>query len=310
MIIDAMSSMVPTPQGFPAAEASLARLRGYLEHFGPASHDGPRSTPNLTATKQKVEMLRAEATGRVPSEADFFDMLDQSGVDIAGVYTEHYETKLGVATAANVEVAEFVARRPDRLLGLAGIDPWDDDAPDQVDHAVRELGLRGVVISPFKQGLRPADARMARVYARCERAGVPVLLHCGINWWFEAPYEAGHPRYLDDVACAFPDLKVIALHAGWPWVMDMMMVAWRHRNVFVDISAHRPKHFTVDASGWSPLLHYGNRMLSDRVVFASTWTLAGISVKTLLDEVRALPLKDDVIDQWLGGNAQRVFDLA
>jgi uncharacterized protein len=88
------------------------------------------------------------------------------------------------------------------------------------------------------------------------------------------------------------------------------MVAWRHANIYLDISAHRPKHMTIPDSGWSPLLYWGNRMLSNRVVFGSTWTLIGMSIKDLADEVRALPLKDEVIERWLHGNAERLLGLA
>jgi uncharacterized protein len=111
------------------------------------------------------------------------------------------------------------------------------------------------------------------------------------------------------MANAFPKLKIVVLHACWPWVADGVMVAWRHPNVFLDISAHRPKHFTTPASGWEPLLYYGNRMLQDKVIFGSTWTLLGTTIGALIDEVRALPLKDAVIDKWLGQNAARVFEL-
>jgi predicted TIM-barrel fold metal-dependent hydrolase len=102
----------------------------------------------------------------------------------------------------------------------------------------------------------------------------------------------------------------VALHCGWPWVEDMMMVAWRHENVYLDISAHRPKHMTIPDSGWGPLLYWGNRMLSSRVVFGSTWTLIGMTIKDLADEVRGLPLKDAVIEAWLHGNAERLLGLA
>jgi hypothetical protein len=172
------------------------------------------------------------------------------------------------------------------------------------------MGLSGVVVSPFKQQLMPDDLRMARIYGRCEARGVPVLLHTGINWSLDAAYDVGHPRYIDAVAMAFPDLKIVALHAGWPWVEDMMMVVWRHRNVYVDLSAHRPRTFTRPNSGWEPLLRYGNRQLADKVLFASTWTLLGIPPADLVAEIKELPLGDDALDGWLGGNALRLLDRA
>jgi predicted TIM-barrel fold metal-dependent hydrolase len=51
-------------------------------------------------------------------------------------------------------------------------------------------------------------------------------------------------------------------------------------------------------------------MLADRVLFGSTWTLLGTTIAELAKEVRELPLKDSVIEAWLGGNARRLFGVA
>ena len=308
MVIDILSSVVPTPEAFGAAEATLARLRGYQQHFTsgakvPLVGDG-------SELQAAIESSDARGRAACPTQAQFDGMLDDAGVSTAVVYTEYYETSLGVRTVSNDVVADYVARDPGRLLGLAGVDPWKDDAVSETRRALTELGLRGIVLSPFKQRLDPSDARMARVFSVCEELGAPVFLHTGINWWVDTTYEIGHPRHIDALASSFPNLKIVALHCGWPWVEDMMMVAWRHANVYLDISAHRPKHMTIPDSGWSPLLYWGNRMLSDRVVFGSTWTLIGMTIKSLADEVRSLPLKDEVIERWLHGNAERLLGLS
>src|ERR1700682_517761 len=303
MIFDAISSFVPTPEAFAAAQVTLARLHGYLDHFAPAAVNGK--------DQETIEREAADAGRKLcPTPEQFFAMLDASDVDRAVVYNEIYSTSLGVRTAANDEVATFVAKAPDRLIGLGGVDPWTDDPGREVERGVRELDLRGFVISPFKQKLLPHDARIARVFARLEALGVPLYIRSGVNWWYDVPYDIGHPRYIDAIASAFPKLRIVALHAGWPWVMDMMIVTWRHPNVYVDISAHRPRHFTITASGLEPLLHDGNRMLSHRVLFGSTWTLLGTTIAELAKEVRDLPLKDSVIEAWLGGNARRLFGVA
>lgn len=303
MIVDFLAGAVPDPDAFALAEAvTNGRLRGYAEHFGGAERPA-RTHAEVT---ERWEAARVAARDRAPSEQDFVRMLDDGGIALAGVYTESFGSRLGVPTADNELVAAFVKRHPDRVVGFAGIDPWEADAARAVDHAV-EIGLSGVVLSPFKQQLMPDDPRMARVYGRCEARGVPVLLHTGVNWSLDAAYDVGHPRYVDAVATAFPDLKVVALHAAWPWVEDMMMVTWRHENVYVDLSAHRPRTFTRPGSGWEPLLRYGNRQVADRVLFASTWTLLGVPPADLAAEVRELPLRDDVLDKWLGGNALRLL---
>ncbi|MCW0211919.1 MAG: amidohydrolase family protein [Pseudonocardia sp.] len=304
MIVDFLAGAVPRPEAFALSEAvTLGRLRGYAEHFG-----GKLSPARTHAeVSERWTAAHDEALARCPSEQDFLGMLDEGGIGLAGVYTEAFGSRLGVPTAGNQLVADFVRTAPDKVVGFGGIDPWEPDAALNVDHAVKELGLSGFVLSPFKQGLLPDDPRMARVFGRCEALGVPVLLHTGINWSLDAAYDVGHPRYIDAVATAFPDLKLVALHAAWPWVEDMMMVTWRHENVYVDLSAHRPRTFTRPNSGWESLLQFGNRQLADRVLFASTWTLLGVPPADLVAEVRALPLKDDVMDKWLGGNALRLL---
>ncbi|NKQ53194.1 amidohydrolase [Amycolatopsis sp. K13G38] len=303
MIVDFLAGAVPDVDAFTLSEAvTNGRLRGYAEHFG-GTLKPARTHAEVT---ERWAAAREAARDRAPSEEDFLRMLDDGGIGLAGVYTESFGSRLGVPTADNQLVADFVKRNPERTVGFAGIDPWEIDAAHHVEEAVH-MGLSGVVMSPFKQQLLPGDPRMARVYGRCEALGVPVLLHTGINWSLDAAYDVGHPRHIDAVASAFPDLKLVALHAGWPWVEDMMMVTWRHENVYVDLSAHRPRTFTKPDSGWAPLLRFGNRQLADRVLFASTWTLLGVAPAELAAEVRELPLKDEVAEKWLGGNALRLL---
>ncbi|MDQ1735103.1 MAG: uncharacterized protein QOH56_1354 [Pseudonocardiales bacterium] len=304
MIIDALSGSIPVPDAFAAPEAGLGRLRGYREHFMGAER--PRTRAEMLAA---MDGAYQEALTRTPSEAEFLAKIDDAGIDVAAVYTENYETRLGAVNASNDTVAEWVSHNPDRFIGIAGIDPWQDDSAAEVDRAVHELGLKGVLLSPFKQGLAAGHPRLARVFARCEALGVPVMVHCGVNWFSETAYDLGHPKGIDDIAMGFPDLKLVAVHAGWPWVLDMMVIAWRHPNVYIDISAHRPKHFTIPEAGWGPLLHYGSRMLADRVIFGTTWTLLRTEPKELVDETRTLPLSDAVLDKWMGTNAARLFGL-
>jgi hypothetical protein len=145
VIVDLLSGAVPQPEAFALSEAvTLGRLRGYAEHFGGALEPA-RTHAEVTA---RWESARESAAGRAPTPDEFFAMLDESGIGLAGVYTESFGSRLGVPTAGNDVVAEFVATAPDRVLGFAGVDPWEADAPRVVEHAVGELGLHGVVVSP------------------------------------------------------------------------------------------------------------------------------------------------------------------
>jgi uncharacterized protein len=51
------------------------------------------------------------------------------------------------------------------------------------------------------------------------------------------PSETGRPvPYLDEVALTFPDLRIVAGHIGYPWTDEMIGVAWKHENVFIDMN--------------------------------------------------------------------------
>lgn len=301
MIIDVLSSVAPIPDAFARAGTAFARLDGYLEHFGGAD----------PAVDQAVLEERAADAERAqcPTEAEFITMLDSANVDLAVVFTENYDTTVRISPASNDDLAACVGRLGGRALGLGGVDPWGSDAGQVVERGVRELGLRGYLVSPFKQKLRADDPKMGPIYEKCQELGIPIFLHTGIHWSRSLDYDLDHPRYLDAVAGAYPDLKIVSVHAGWPWLADMMIVAWRHPNIYIDISAHRPRHLAMPTGGGDALLHYGNRMLSDRIMFGSTWTLMQCPIGELIDELRTLPLKPAVLDAWLGGNAQRLFNL-
>lgn len=77
------------------------------------------------------------------------------------------------------------------------------------------------------------------------------------------------------------------------------------------VDDHRvPRYFTRPGAGWEPLLHFGNSTIQEKVMFGSAWFLMGRSIEELAQDVRDLPLKPEVVQKWLSGNAKRVFELA
>ncbi len=57
------------------------------------------------------------------------------------------------------------------------------------------------------------------------------------------------PRYIDIVARDFPELKIVVSHGGYPWVNEMINVAQRNANVYLDLSEyeHSPLSDAVSA---------------------------------------------------------------
>ncbi|MQA97917.1 MAG: amidohydrolase family protein [Streptosporangiales bacterium] len=128
-----------------------------------------------------------------------------------------------------------------------------------------------------------------------------------MNYANDRPYDLGHPRHVDQVACDFPELRLVSVLGGWPWVNEMVASLRRHPNLYVDTAAHRPRHFGTKGSGWEQFLQFGNTLLQDKIMVGLSWFLLGDSFETLIDEYRALPLKDTVKEKWLYHNAARFF---
>ena len=90
----------------------------------------------------------------------------------------------------------------------------------------------------------------------------------------------------------------------------VVAAAWRHENLYIDPSGHRWKYLATPNSGWEMLLHFGNSVLQDKILFGTDWPLMPLSLKEIAAEARALPLKPEVMEKWMGGNAARFLGLS
>lgn len=238
---------------------------------------------------------------------DFLAMMDAAGVDIAVLHGEDQETTFD-KRIPNEIVAGLVAEYPERFLGFAGVDPHKGrEAVEELERWVAGEGFRGAMISPWEHLLFSDDERYWPVYEKCVELDIPIWIHASVNFSPQIPLEYGHPLRLDRVAVRYPELKIIAGHAGWPWVLEMVAVAWRHRNVYMDISGVRQRYMGMPDTGWGPLIHYGNSVLQDRILFGTAWPL--LALDRAVEDVRGLPLKDEVRAKWLGENARRLLGL-
>jgi predicted TIM-barrel fold metal-dependent hydrolase len=193
------------------------------------------------------------------------------------------------------------------VAGFLCVNPVEDDyMVDVIEYEVKERGFKGVNIQPFSYRLYANDKRFYPVYEKCQELGIPITIHTSINFSVNRTIDYGRPVHLDEVACDFPDLIIVANHGGWPWVAEMVAVAWKHSNVYIEIGAVSPKYIAKRGSGWEPLLCYGNAFLQDKMLFATDNMLPW---KRCVEEVKALPLKKTVKDKWLGGNAAKLLGL-
>jgi hypothetical protein len=238
----------------------------------------------------------------------WLDTYDRLGARHVVVKGRDIESTFGFKIA-NEDVAAFCRRHGPRFVGFAGADPHKGmQALRDLEFAVRELGLRGLNLQCFEHKLAINDRKMYPLYAKCIDLDIPVNVHSSINFSTATDMDYGHPRHLDEVMVHFPELRVCASPPGWPWVLDLIGVAWRHRNVHIGIVAMRPKYLAVAHSGYEPLLQYGNTVLKDRIIWGSAFPM--MPVEMALADIEALPLKDGVKRLWLHDNAARFLGLA
>lgn len=205
----------------------------------------------------------------------------------------------------NRRVAAVVKQYPDLLVGFAGMDPMaSDDPAADLDRYVSTMGLKGLNLQPWVQTIDCSDRRFYPLYDYCQSRGLPVTLHSSINFSIDKRMDHSHPRHLDAVACDFPGLTIIANHGGWPWVSEMVAVAWKHTGVFLEIGAVSPRYMISNGSGWEPFLTYGRSLLQDQILFATDSMLDHARV---IPEIDLLPFSDTVKEKLAHGNASRIL---
>ncbi len=142
----------------------------------------------------------------------------------------------------NEYVAEYCRSDPGKLIAFACVDPHDHDALVELKECVGNLGMRGLKTSPIYQGYAPMDERMLPIYRFCEDNGVPILTHHGTTFPRRALVKWAHPQQLEQVALAFPELRIIIAHLGHPWEVETISMMRKHPHIYSDVSGlfYRP----------------------------------------------------------------------
>jgi hypothetical protein len=254
------------------------------------------------------EAFAALARELVRDDAAILAELDAAGIRKALVTGFDETSTAGACFVSNESVAAIAGRHPDRFVAFAGADVMRGaTALRELEHWVRERGFRGLSLRPFMIGLPADDRHYYPFYAKCVELGIPLSIHASANWTTGRPSELGHPRHFDAVACDFPELRLVLSHAGYPWVLEACLLAWKHPNLYLELAAHRPRYFTAPGAGWEPLLRFGQTTIRDKVLYGTGAFLLGRRPAELVAELRALPLRPEVLELWLGRNAARLL---
>ena len=202
-------------------------------------------------------------------------------------------------------VADAVQKYPARFSGLAGIDPTEGMAGVRaLEHAVREYGFIGAHTYPHWYELAPDHARYYPFYAKCVELDIPIQMQVGQSMVYDASYprrSVGRPICLDNIACDFPELKLVGIHVGIPWTDEMIAMAWKHANVYIGCDAHRPTYWPES------FVKYINSYGQDKVIFGTDFPV--LDFERTRADVEALNFKPAVLQKLLRDNALRLYKL-
>ena len=128
---------------------------------------------------------------------------------------------------------------------------------------------------PRREWATPAsDPIYDPFYEASHRADRPVLVLVGFTGAARDSRAAGgvkldlcHPRYIDELAIRFPDLKIIAGRNPWPWPDDMIAVMLHKPNVWIEFHGWSPKYL---GDSWKRDIA---RRLKNRVMFGADYPL-------------------------------------
>ncbi|MGE8498846.1 MAG: amidohydrolase family protein [Pseudomonas sp.] len=203
---------------------------------------------------------------------------------------------------SNDEVAEYTRAFPERFVGVATVDLSKPVAAvHELERAVRELGFKALRVVPWLWKLPPNHRLYYPLYVKCIELDIPFCTQVGHTGPL-MPSETGRPvPYLDEVALDFPELRIVAGHIGHPWTEEMIGLAWKHDNVYIDTSAYLPRYYP------QALLQFMRTYGKDKVLFGSNFPQ--LSLERCMGQVEELGLNDEVKAAFLHENARRVFRL-
>src|SRR3954465_13243220 len=172
----------------------------------------------------------------------------------------------------------------------------------ELRRCVAGLGFKGLRAIPWLWEAPPTDRRYYPVLAACAELGVPFCTQVGHTGPLRTS-ETGRPiPYIDDVAIDFPELVIVCGHIGYPWTEEMVAVARKHENVYIDTSAYTAKRYPPEL-----VTYMKSNSGRKKVMFGTNYPM--LLPQQALADLDALGLDDETRDLFLAGNAQRVLGL-
>jgi 5-carboxyvanillate decarboxylase len=241
--------------------------------------------------------------------------MDEAGIamqviSFVGPNVGRFDPKDAIAMARkrNDKLAKIVETYPSRFAGFADVAPQNfEAAPRELERAVKELGLKGVMVPGHIDDDYLDNRKYWPIFAMAEKMDVPVYLHpeaplpsmikpymtypgLALAVWGYAAEAGLHAMrlILSGLFDSYPNLKIILGHMGesipfWLWRMDGRWLkqkqidpnsAEAYKNFKKTPSQYFKDNFYVTISGmyWEPALEFVCKAVgTDRILFASDY---------------------------------------
>jgi aminocarboxymuconate-semialdehyde decarboxylase len=252
-------------------------------------------------------------------------------------YRKDRDTAAQIVKLQNERLAELCAAQPERFAAFASLAlQYPDLAIEQLDHAVKKLGLRGAAIGGNVAGADFSDVKFHRVWAKAEELGAVLFIHPqstpelakrfqGNGWLANT---IGNPLdttialqhlIFEGTLDRFPGLKILAAHGGGyfpsyaPRSDHACFVSPANCNAEIKLTKKPTeylKQLYFDALVFTPeaLRHLAAQVGTSQIMLGSDHPFPW--EENPVDHVFATDaLSDDDKIAILGGNAARLFGM-
>jgi predicted TIM-barrel fold metal-dependent hydrolase len=225
------------------------------------------------------------------------------------MFTVDMEAGTGIQRIRNEEIAEAAAANSDIMIAFASIDPHKGKRGAlEARDLIEKHGVKGFKFHPPLQNFDPGDRMAWPLYEVINHYQLPAIFHTGHSGMGTGMpggggirLKYGQPILVDEVAVAFPDIKIILAHPGWPWTDESLSMALHKPNVFIDLSGWSPKYFPPQ------IVKYANTQLGHKFLFGSDFPL--LAPDKWIAAFEQAGFREEVHEPILKGNAAKLLGL-
>jgi predicted TIM-barrel fold metal-dependent hydrolase len=216
-------------------------------------------------------------------------------------------------------IANIISECPDRLYGLAWIEPKHNTPIGSLEKIICEKKFSGFKMIP--NTWYPYEDRILRYCEKMAELNVPCLFHSGILYSPVPTYSSKYcrPVFYEDMT-KINNFKFALAHVSWPWVDECIALfgQWQYSNshgstseMFIDITPGTPPLYRKDA--FIKLISFN---AEENILFGTDTTLSGSymeykgGMKTFKADVglfKKLSVSENAIKKITSKNFERFF---